>query len=108
MLRGHRKSLRTSTCRKPREASSLSCQTRSNFFISAGGLFSSTGTIATSAYAVASVLTFASAGFITVPFDLREGIDGSDNRHLLFSDSYYVIFHFLPLVAPASVFPFRL
>ncbi|KAJ6552204.1 hypothetical protein DFH09DRAFT_1498405 [Mycena vulgaris] len=76
----------------------LEFNSSSNFFISAGGLFSSTGTIATSLYALATVLTFASAGFITVPFDLRDGIEGSDNRHLLFSERYYVVFHHLPLI----------
>ncbi|KAJ7450800.1 hypothetical protein FB451DRAFT_1285174 [Mycena latifolia] len=76
----------------------LEFNSSSNFFISTGGLFSSTGAIATSVYALATVLTFASAGFITVPFDLRDGIEGSDNRHLLFSERYYVIFHHLPLI----------
>ncbi|KAJ7025424.1 hypothetical protein C8F04DRAFT_135765 [Mycena alexandri] len=78
----------------------LEFNSSSNFFITSGGPFSSTGILATSVYAVATVFTFASAAFITVTFDLRDNIDfeGADNRHLLFSDRYYVIFHYVPLV----------
>ncbi|KAJ7742561.1 hypothetical protein B0H16DRAFT_1562979 [Mycena metata] len=78
----------------------LEFNSSSNFFITAGGPFSSTGILATSVYAAATVFTFASAAFITVTFDLGDNIDfeGADNRHLLFSDRYYVIFHYVPLI----------
>ncbi|KAF8183043.1 hypothetical protein K438DRAFT_2020750 [Mycena galopus ATCC 62051] len=76
----------------------LEFNSTSNFFVAAAGLLSSTGTMATAVYALATVFTFASAGFITIPFDMRDGIEGSANRHLLFSNSYYVIFHYFPLV----------
>ncbi|KAJ7607737.1 hypothetical protein FB45DRAFT_1131083 [Roridomyces roridus] len=77
----------------------LEFNSSSNFFTSTRSLLSSTGPIATGIYTLAAILTFASAGFITVPFHL-DGTDigGSSNRHLLFSNRYYVIFDYVPLV----------